>query len=43
VVIDVEADVDADEEGAQRLSFSAIDGFEPPELELAGSASSSDD
>ncbi|MEI7479526.1 MAG: AAA family ATPase, partial [Actinomycetes bacterium] len=43
VVVDVEADPDSEEEGAQRLTFTAIDGFEPPELELAGSSSSSDD
>ena len=43
VVVDVEADPDAEEDGAERLTFTAIDGFEPPELELAGSATSSDD
>jgi len=40
IVIDVEDDPDG-EPGDQRLRFEAIDGFEPPELEVAGSGASS--
>ncbi|MEI6701650.1 MAG: ATP-dependent Clp protease ATP-binding subunit, partial [Actinomycetota bacterium] len=42
IVVDVEPDPDG-AEGDTRLSFAAIDGFEPPEMELAGTSAGSEE